>query len=141
MESEDRLSVIKKLCSNPTLEGVSIEYHLKKPFQILENIKNLREKSNGARHAKLVELRPLTTFEDYKIQWRQANTNLSELARLRWIQKLSVAHIAEILDRSPETIQMYICRMRKPEVLAKVNLSTSELSLVKQQINSVFQGK
>ena len=49
MESEDRLSVIKKLCSNPTLEGVSIEYHLKKPFQILENIKNLREKSNGAR--------------------------------------------------------------------------------------------
>lgn len=89
----------------------------------------------------MVELRHLTVFEEYKIQWRQEKTNLSELARLRWIQKLSVAHVAEILGRSPETVQMYICRMRKPGGLDQLDLSPSELSLVKKQVNTVFQGK
>jgi len=83
----------------------------------------------------------LTVSEEYRIQWRRAKTDLSKLARLRWIEKLSVAHIAKILDRAPETVQMYLCSMRKPGGLKITDLSPSELKIVNDSKNKVFQGK
>ena len=94
----------------------------------------------GARHAMLVEPDSLTVTETYKVQWRQPKTDLCALAKLRWIEKWSVNRLAEHLGKSPETIQMYLCRMRKPGGLDSLKLSPEELSSIRDNINQVFQG-
>ena len=43
MPDAERLIVLKKLCSNPSLNGTSVEYHLRKPFKILAEIKKNRK--------------------------------------------------------------------------------------------------
>ena len=43
MPGEKRLEVIKQLCSNPTLNGRSVEYSLRKPFEILKKLNKTSE--------------------------------------------------------------------------------------------------
>lgn len=39
MNREDRLEYLKKVCSNPTLDGLTLQYQLQSPFARLSNWK------------------------------------------------------------------------------------------------------
>ncbi len=94
---------------------------------------------SGARGPKVHEL-PLLVELKYQIQWERLKVDLTELAKKRYFDRWSVAKLAIHFDRSPETIQMYLCRMKKHEVLKKLNLSYSEKLALKPLLHEVFQG-
>ncbi len=66
--------------------------------------------------------------------------DLAELATLRWVHKWSVAHMAQHFDRSPETIKMHMCRMRKPQGMNKLTLAASPLAKIKRAQKANFKG-
>lgn len=95
--------------------------------------------TNGARGPKVHEL-PLLVELKYQIQWERLKVDLTELAKKRYFDRWSVARLATHFDRSPETIQMYLCRMKKDKVFKILNLSHSEKLALKPLLHEVFQG-
>jgi hypothetical protein len=93
---------------------------------------------DGARRPTVVE--PMVVIEEYPIQWKRQPVDLTKLAKLRWIEKWSVARLAQYFDRSPETIQMHICRQRKPQGLHKLALNDSELAEIQKNQKKLFKG-
>lgn len=92
----------------------------------------------GAGGPKVREL-PLLVRVDLNIQWERPKLDLAELARKRWIEKWSVSRMAGYFGRSPETIQMHICKLRKGE--GSLNfLKTKERKYVQHQMKKVFKG-
>ena len=94
--------------------------------------------TNGARGPKVHEL-PLVVSIRYQIQWERSKMDLAELARKRWIEKWTIPRIAKHFDRSPETIQMYICQFRKGK-LESLNLSLKEKAQIKPVLFDIFSG-
>ncbi|MCB0414602.1 MAG: hypothetical protein KDD50_09720 [Bdellovibrionales bacterium] len=76
----------------------------------------------------------------YQIQWERSKLDLAELARKRWIEKWSVPKMAKYFERSPETIQMHICHLRKGKI-NKVDLCPEERRLISLQLFEVFKGQ
>lgn len=76
----------------------------------------------------------------YKIQWERLKIDLTELAKKRYFDRWSVVKLATHFDRSPETIQMYLCRMKKHEVFKTLNLGHFEKLALKPLLHEVFQG-
>ena len=66
--------------------------------------------------------------------------DLVELARKRWIEKWTVPRIVKHFDRSPETIQMYICHFKKGKV-DLLGLSSQELAQIRLTLFELFHGK
>ena len=66
--------------------------------------------------------------------------DLMELAKLRWIQKWSVARLASHFGRRPDTIQGHLCRLRKSGKWQKMDFKGSELIAIKISIDKVFRG-
>ena len=83
----------------------------------------------------MVEPSPLIIEDIYPIQWRRPNIDLTELARLRWIKRWSVARLGQHFNRSPETIQMHICRFRA-KGLEGLNLKAKELLKVRTSMKA-----
>ncbi len=94
---------------------------------------------SGARDPKVHEL-PLLVELKYQIQWERLKVDLTELAKKRYFDRWSVAKLSIYFDRSPETIQMYLCRMKKDEVFKTLNLSHSEKLALRPLLHEVFQG-
>ena len=67
--------------------------------------------------------------------------NLTELAKKRYFEKWSVLRLAVHFQRSLETVQMHLCRMRKPGGLRKLSLSASELEALRPRFKEVFKGR
>lgn len=65
--------------------------------------------------------------------------DLAELARKRWIEKWTIPRIAKHFDRSPETIQMYICQFRKGK-FESLKLNSKEKAQIKPILFEVFNG-
>ena len=94
--------------------------------------------SYGARGPKVHEL-PLVVSIRYQIQWERSKLDLAELARKRWIEKWSVLKMAKHFKRSPETIQMHICHLRKGKI-EKVGLASTEKRRLETRLFDVFRG-
>jgi hypothetical protein len=77
--------------------------------------------------------------EQYPIQWRRPITDLTELAKLRWINHWSVSRLAAHFDRSPETITMYMCRLRGGK-LKELILTPEERIEIMKIIYDPFHG-
>ncbi len=93
----------------------------------------------GACEPKLVEPNPLTIGDEYPIQWRRPNLDLTELAKIRWIKRWSVSKLAIHFDRSPETVQMHLCHLRAGKI-HKLNFSSAERGTIVEAMRSHFKG-
>ncbi len=67
MSREDRLFYLKKICSNPTLDGLTLQYQLQSPF---ERLSNWKENSNWRRERDSNPRAPrrAASFQDWCIQ-------------------------------------------------------------------------
>ena len=62
---------------------------------------------------------PLVWAETYPIQWREPRVDLAELAKLRWVEGLSVKEIAMRLGRTDVALQNYFQEIRRKETTLK----------------------
>ena len=76
---------------------------------------------------------------EHKVQWKRLKINLTELAKLRFIEKWSVKRLSNHFDRKPDTIQMHLCHLRAGG-LNKLNFMPSEQKIIKATYKEVFQG-
>ncbi|MFN8371241.1 MAG: hypothetical protein U0T83_11545, partial [Bacteriovoracaceae bacterium] len=67
--------------------------------------------SNGARGTKVEE--PLLIGIEYPIQWSESRVNLSELAKLRWIDGWSTEKLAKHYNRTHIAIKNYYSLIRR----------------------------
>ena len=66
---------------------------------------------NGA-HGPIVE-EPLAWAEEYPIRWRVLRLNLAELAKLRWIDRLSTEELAKHFGKTLYAIENYYEAVRR----------------------------
>ena len=92
---------------------------------------------NGARGPKVVE--HLVVHRIYSVQWKRPEINLMELAKLRWKERWSVSRLGIHFDRSPETIQMHICKLRAGG-LEKLEFELGTYRELKNAMRQVFRG-
>lgn len=92
---------------------------------------------NGARGPKVIEHQAVHRI--YSVQWKRPEINLMELAKLRWLEKWSVARLSRHFDRKPDTIQMHLCRLRKVD-LCQMGFTRSEVKIITQASKQVFRG-
>ena len=62
---------------------------------------------------------PLVWAETYPIQWREPRVDLAELAKLRWVEGLSVKEIAIRLGRTEVALKNYFQEIRRKEIALK----------------------
>ena len=62
----------------------------------------------------------------YSIVWKRPDLNLKELAKLRWIHKWLVARLAAHFGRKLNTVQGYLCQIRKSGEWHTFGLSVGE---------------
>ena len=96
--------------------------------------------STGARGPKVHEL-PLVVSFRYEIQWERTPMSLTELAKKRYFEKWSVPRLAAHFQRSPETVQMHLCCMKKPGGLEKLSLTTAGKKSLAPILKEVFKGR
>lgn len=65
----------------------------------------------GTRRAIVEE--PLAWAETFSIQWRESRVDLAELAKLRWIERLSRKQLAGRYDRTECAMQNYFQKLRR----------------------------
>ena len=87
----------------------------------------------------LVELHD-EVLTNQKVQWRRSKVNLMELAKRRWIDKWSIKRLSKQFDRKPDTIKMYLGRLRSGGI-KKLHFSTKEFHEINQSLNVIFRGK
>ena len=63
-----------------------------------------------------------------------------ELAKLRWIEKWAIPRLGEHFGRSPETIQMHLCRLRKPGGIEKLGFDQNLTKDIRKISKKVFIG-
>ena len=66
--------------------------------------------------------------------------DLAELAKKRWIEKWSVSKMANHFERSPETIQMHVCKLRKGKV-DSLGICAADMAQIRLALFESFQGK
>ena|GEM_PF-2623501 len=66
--------------------------------------------------------------------------DLTELAKHRWVNKWSVNKLAKHFERSPETVQMHLCTLRKSGDWQGYAFSKEELRIILKNVNIVFRG-
>ena len=91
----------------------------------------------GARGAMLIE--PMTVATEHPVQWREPKTDLAELARLRWINRWSRIRIANKLNRSPETVAMYLTRLRRGQI-ERIQINPEERQKIAEAMKETFCG-
>ncbi len=67
------------------------------------------------------------------VQWSHVKIDLNELARLRWIEKMTTPEIARELDWSRTVVTDSVRTIRK-NGLSRLNLTNSEKKLVRTAI-------
>jgi hypothetical protein len=77
----------------------------------IENRGNFAGAKFGGRGPIVDEL--LNWVEEYPIQWREPSFNLAELAKLRWIKRLSTPELAKHYGKTHYSIQNYYTRIRR----------------------------
>ncbi len=65
----------------------------------------------GAHGSRLEE--PLGWIKTYPIQWREPRVNLTELAKLRWIEGWDRKQLADHFGRTEVAVQNYFQEIRK----------------------------
>jgi len=50
---------------------------------------------------------------EYPIQWREPSLNLTELARLRWINRISIKELARRFGKSKSSIDYHLGMIKK----------------------------
>jgi len=88
--------------------------------------------TNGAGDVQVVE--PSIAIKLVPIQWKNLKINLSEVAYLRWIRKMTVPEICNALCKSRSTVQVSIRTIRNNGVLL-LNLKDFEKNLIEKEIN------
>jgi hypothetical protein len=88
---------------------------------------------NGARGSSLKE--PLDRAKTYPIQWRDPRVNLSELAKLRWIEGWDRKKLAAYFGRTEVAVQNYFQEIRRKGFRLS-GLTESELRRVKANAQS-----
>lgn len=68
---------------------------------------------NGGGCAKLHELGGPVVSIAYKLSWEREYLDLSELARLRWIEHWKIEKLAEYFEASPTAIKERLRRLKK----------------------------
>ena len=84
--------------------------------------------TNGAPDVQVVELPD--AIKTVLVQWKSVNIDLNELARLRWIKKMTIAEICTHFGKRRSTIQVSIRTLR--------NCGVSQLILTDFEKNSVM---
>lgn len=75
----------------------------------------------------------------YNVAWKKDNLDLTELARLRWIEKWKIERIAEYFGRSPNFIKKGLRKIEANPDLAKIQLAKCKKR--PWTLNVVFRGK
>ncbi|PIR21863.1 MAG: hypothetical protein COV44_10955 [Deltaproteobacteria bacterium CG11_big_fil_rev_8_21_14_0_20_45_16] len=76
----------------------------------------------------------------YEIQRRKERLDLAELAILRWVEMWSIPKIAKKLERSTNTIDWGLQKLKKGE-LDRLNLDRETKSKIKEVWWTSFHGK
>ena len=63
-----------------------------------------------------------------------------ELAKRRWIDKWSIKRLSKQFDRKPDTIKMYLWKLRSGEI-KELKFSFDDQYKINQSLNVVFRGK
>lgn len=59
----------------------------------------------------MVEPEALTILREYEILWKRQEVDLSRLAKLRWVEKLTMKDIARELGISKTTVRVHLKRV------------------------------
>ena len=81
---------------------------------------------------------PQVVLRVYPIAWKRPDLDLMELAKYRWIQKWSVPRLAAHFERSPNTLQAHLCRMKKTGKWRSFDLTKEELGIITNNVKKVF---
>ncbi len=72
------------------------------------------------------------------VRWNGVKIDLNELARLRWIKKMTIPKICNAFSMSRSTIQVSIRTIRKSGI-SKLNLSEEEKKLIESAIKEEIE--
>ena len=97
----------------------------------MENRRNFACAKFGARRPRVEE--PLSWAVAYPIQWRESRVDLAELARLRWINGLSVKQLAKEFGRTEYAIGNY-CQNARRKKFDLPGLSAADKRIILQEI-------
>lgn len=86
--------------------------------------------TNSGCHNDLQELGGPTISESYKLTWERDYLDLTELARLRWIERWKIERLADYFDSSPTAIKERLRSIKKNPKRAGVAIP-----------NRIFRGK
>lgn len=92
--------------------------------------------ANGAGDVQVVELPD--AIKTVLVQWKNVNIDLNELARLRWIKKMTIAELCNHFGKRRSTIQVSIRTLRNCGV-SQLNLTEFEKKSVMNAINEEIQ--
>ncbi len=92
-----------------------------------------RENSNGGSDVQVNELPD--AIKTVLVQWSHVKIDLNELARLRWIKKMTTPEIATELGWGRTAVQDSVRTIRK-NGLSRLNLTISEKKLVRAAIKA-----
>lgn len=67
------------------------------------------------------------------VRWNGVKTDLTKLAKLRWIEKLSTPRICGVIGKSRSAVRTSIRTIRKCG-LSELNLTKDEIKLIKTQM-------
>jgi hypothetical protein len=90
----------------------------------------------GAGDVQVVE--PPDAIKTVLVRWNSVKIDLNELARLRWIKKMSLPQICKTLQWSRSTVQVSIRTIRNCGV-SKMNLEEFEKISIQEAINDEIE--
>jgi hypothetical protein len=67
------------------------------------------------------------------VRWKSVKIDLTELARLRWIEKMKTPDLCKVFGRRRTAVRQSIRTLRKCGI-SELNLTTDEKKLIKDQM-------